>query len=131
MRVMDYQASHLAGKEAVFDVTVKEICEPKPVEIDDAFAQRFGLDSLDSLKEAIGEQMKGEYLTATRTRMKRQLLDILAEKHSFIENLNENVVPMTSEENTLSSASQEVTTIDMVSNGMGRMQMQSGLPDLI
>lgn len=79
----DYQASHLAGKEAVFDVTVKEIREPKPVEIDDAFAQRFGLDSLDALKEAIGEQMKGEYLTATRTRMKRQLLDILADKHSF------------------------------------------------
>lgn len=79
----DYQASHLAGKEAVFDVTVKEIREPKPVEIDDAFAQRFGLDSLEALKEAIGEQMKGEYLTATRTRMKRQLLDILADKHSF------------------------------------------------
>ena len=49
----------------------------------------------------------------------------------IIENLNENVVPMASEENALSSASQEVTTIDMVSNGMGRMQMQSGLPDLI
>lgn len=79
----DYQASHLAGKEAVFDVTVKEIRAPKPVEIDDAFAQRFGLDSLDALKEAVGEQMKGEYLTATRTRMKRQLLDILADKHSF------------------------------------------------
>lgn len=79
----DYQASHLAGKEAVFDVTLKEIREPKPVEIDDAFAQRFGLDSLDALKEAIGEQMKGEYLTATRTRMKRQLLDVLADKHSF------------------------------------------------
>ncbi len=79
----DYQAEHLAGKEAVFDVTVKEIREPKPVEIDDAFAQRFGLDSLVALKEAVGEQMKGEYLTATRTRMKRQLLDVLADRHSF------------------------------------------------
>jgi len=79
----DYQASHLAGKDAVFEVTLKEIRAPKPVEIDDAFAQRFGLDSLDALKEAVGEQMKGEYLTATRTRMKRQLLDTLADKHSF------------------------------------------------
>src|SRR3546814_4749930 len=31
----DYQASHLAGKEAVFDVKVKEIRAPKPVAIDD------------------------------------------------------------------------------------------------
>ncbi len=79
----DYPASNLAGKEAVFDVKVKEIRAPKPVEIDDAFAQRFGMDSLDSLKEAVGEQMKGEFLTATRSRLRRQLLDKLAERHVF------------------------------------------------
>ena len=79
----DYPASHLAGKEAVFDVTLKEIRAPKPVEIDDAFAQRFGMDSLDALKEAVAGQMSGEFLTATRGRMKRQLLDVLAERHTF------------------------------------------------
>src|SRR3546814_19378799 len=46
----DYQASHLAGKEAVFDVKVKEIRAPKPVAIDDAFAQRFRLDDLAALR---------------------------------------------------------------------------------
>ena len=47
----------------------------------------------------------------------------------MIDKLNENVVPMASEENALASASQEVGLIDKVSNGMGKMQI--GLPDLI
>ena len=41
----------------------------------------------------------------------------------MIENLNENIVPMASEENALASASQEVGLIDIVSSEMGRMQV--------
>src|SRR3546814_10593155 len=57
----DYQASHLAGKEAVFDVKVKEIRATKPVAIDDAFAQRLGLDDLAALRNAVPEQIQGEF----------------------------------------------------------------------
>src|SRR3546814_2723415 len=46
----DYQASHLAGKEAVFDVKVKEIRAPKQVAIDAAFPQSFGLDDLAAMQ---------------------------------------------------------------------------------
>jgi len=80
----DYQASHLAGKEAVFGVTVKELRVPKPVTIDDAFAQRFGLDTLEALRGAVREQMQGEFAEAARSKTKRSLLDALAEKHSFM-----------------------------------------------
>ena len=79
----DYQASHLAGKEAVFGVTVKELRATKPVTIDDAFAQRFGLDTLDALRDAVREQMQGEFAEAARAKTKRSLLDALADKHSF------------------------------------------------
>ncbi len=79
----DYQASHLAGKEAVFGVTVKEIRAPKPVSIDDEFATRFGLDNLQALRDAVREQMQGEFAEAARSRTKRSLLDALAERHSF------------------------------------------------
>lgn len=79
----DYQASHLAGKEAVFGVAVKELRAPKPVTIDDAFAQRFGLDTLDALRGAVREQMQGEFAEAARSKTKRSLLDALADKHSF------------------------------------------------
>lgn len=79
----DYQASHLAGKEAVFTVTAKELRAPKPVAIDDAFAQRFGLDTLEALRSAVREQMQGEFAEAARAKTKRSLLDALAAKHSF------------------------------------------------
>ena len=41
----------------------------------------------------------------------------------MIEKFHENVVPVASEENALASASQEDGIIDMVSNGMGKMQI--------
>lgn len=79
----DYQASHLAGKEAVFSVTVKELRAAKPVVIDDALAQRFGLDNLAALRDAVREQMQGEFAEAARAKTKRSLLDALADRHSF------------------------------------------------
>ena len=45
----DY-AAHLAGKEAVFEVTVKELREPGEAKIDDAFAESLGLENLPRLK---------------------------------------------------------------------------------
>ncbi|MEM9779678.1 MAG: trigger factor, partial [Pseudomonadota bacterium] len=45
-----YQSEALAGKAAVFDVTVKEVKEPKPAPIDDELATKFGMDDLEALK---------------------------------------------------------------------------------
>jgi trigger factor len=79
----EYQNSQLAGRTATFQVTVKELREPQPVELDDSLAQKFGEDSLDSLKERVREQIRSEYDSVTRQRTKRQLLDQLSEGHSF------------------------------------------------
>jgi trigger factor len=79
----DYPVSTLAGKEAIFDVTVKEVALPVPPEIDDAFAKTFGADSLDKLKELITAQIKQEYDSAARMKLKREVLDQLEEAHSF------------------------------------------------
>jgi trigger factor len=79
----DYPVSTLAGKEATFDVTVKEVALPVPPEIDDAFAKTFGADSLDKLKEFITAQIKQEYDSAARMKLKRELLDQLEKAHSF------------------------------------------------
>ena len=49
----EYPAENLKGKHAVFEVTAKELREPKPVAIDDAFAARFGFENLDGLKDAM------------------------------------------------------------------------------
>jgi len=73
----DYGASNLAGKDAVFDVTVKEVREPKPAAIDDALATRYGSENLDGLKEQIRERIVNEYGEHARALLKRRLLDAL------------------------------------------------------
>ncbi|MCA0272715.1 MAG: trigger factor [Proteobacteria bacterium] len=73
----EYGAKHLAGKEAIFDCTVKAVKEPKASAIDDELAKRFGAESLDALKGQIGERLEAEYTGASRQVMKRALLDQL------------------------------------------------------
>ncbi len=73
----EYGAKHLAGKEAVFDCTVKAVKEPKPAEIDDDLAKQFGAESLEALKGQISERLEAEYAGAARQVMKRALLDEL------------------------------------------------------
>ena len=74
----DYPRRELAGKEAVFDVEVKELRQLLPAAIDDELAKSLGVDSLEALRQRVREQLEGEYGAATRTRLKRQLLDKLA-----------------------------------------------------
>ncbi len=78
-----YQAEHLAGKEAVFACTVKEVKEPVAAEIDDELAKKFGAEDLDALKGQIRERLEAEYAGAARQVMKRALLDRLDEVVSF------------------------------------------------
>ncbi len=79
----DYPVDTLAGKEATFAVTVKEVAAPTRPEIDDTFAKTFGLETLEQLKEAIGAQIKREYDSASRMKLKRELLDQLDAVHRF------------------------------------------------
>src|SRR5579884_720806 len=79
----DYGAGEIAGKEAVFDVTVKEVRERQPAKIDDELAEQVGLDTLDELRQEIRQRMQHDYADATRQRLKRALLDKLAERVDF------------------------------------------------
>lgn len=79
----DYAATELAGKQAVFEVDVKEVQTAKPVEIDDELAKGVGADDLAKLKEMIRERIGQDYEQMSRTRIKRALLDRLAEGHDF------------------------------------------------
>ena len=79
----DYGAENLAGKEAVFDCTIKEVKEPVAAEINDELATKFGADDLDALKGQIGERLEAEYSGAARAVMKRGILDELDKLVSF------------------------------------------------
>lgn len=73
----EYQAAHLAGKDAVFECKIKEVKKPAPAELNDDLAKQFGAESLDALKGQIVDRLKGEYTGAARQIVKRGLLDQL------------------------------------------------------
>jgi trigger factor len=79
----DYPVADLKGKDAVFAVTVKAVKTAGETRVDEDFAKSLGLQSLDQLKGLIRDQQTQELNQLTRTHMKRQLLDILAERHDF------------------------------------------------
>lgn len=78
-----YHAKDLAGKDAVFVTDVKEVREPKTVEINDDFAKSMGEENLDKLKETISNRIKGDYESASRMKIKRQLLDVLDKEYTI------------------------------------------------
>jgi trigger factor len=78
----DYQPD-LAGKAAVFDITVKDIKKRVLPELDDAFAKSLGMESVEQLRQRGRESIQEQYAQTARLHLKRQLLDKLAESHSF------------------------------------------------
>jgi trigger factor len=78
-----YQAENLAGKDAEFVVTAKSIEAPGTVTIDDAFAKSLGMESLDSLRQAVKDRIASEHQGMSRQKVKRALLDELDKLHKF------------------------------------------------
>lgn len=79
----DYGAENLAGKDAVFECTIKAVKEPAPAELNDELATKFGAEDLTALKGQISERLEAEYTGAARAVMKRGLLDQLNDLVSF------------------------------------------------
>lgn len=80
----EYHAEELAGRDAVFNVDIKEVRAPKKAEIDDAFAKTMGFDDLKSLRDAAEKQIQSEYDGVSRMKLKRALLDALDDGHDFV-----------------------------------------------
>ncbi|MBR5599438.1 MAG: trigger factor [Alphaproteobacteria bacterium] len=79
----NYHAKDLAGKEALFVTTIKEIRVIKKAEINDDFAKSMGEENLDKLKETIKSRIARDYDNASKMKLKRALLDALDKAYSF------------------------------------------------
>ena len=79
----NYHAKDLAGKEALFVTTIKEIREIKKSEINDDFAKSMGEENLDKLKETIKSRISQDYENASKMKLKRALLDALDKAYNF------------------------------------------------
>jgi trigger factor len=80
----DYNSKEVAGKDATFEVTAKALAVPKLPVVDDAFAKAQGMDSLEDLRGRISRQIETNYSQMTRAKLKRALLDALAERAQFL-----------------------------------------------
>ena len=79
----EYHAKELAGKAATFDLVGKSLQQSKSAAIDDALAIKLGFEGLEKLREVIGQQIQREFDGIGRMRLKRELLDSLANTASF------------------------------------------------
>lgn len=79
----EYLAKELAGKEAKFDVTVKQVAAPELADLDDEFAKKLGLETLAGLRDAVEGKLKEDFGTASRNHLKRELLNALDDAHKF------------------------------------------------
>ncbi len=79
----DYGAEELAGKEATFDIKVKQLKKAVDAPVDEDLAKNMGFESLEQLKDLVRKQIEGEYDQMSRLRIKRDLLDILSGKADF------------------------------------------------
>lgn len=75
----DYHAENLAGKQAVFEVTVKELKEKHLPELDDEFAKDMGdYETLDELKADIRKNLEDEATRRTTDELENRLLELIA-----------------------------------------------------
>ena len=76
----DYPAENLAGKEAVFEVTIQKIEAPKLPEINDALAEKVGIkEGVEKLMSEVRNGMERELEQAIQARLKMNVLDKLVE----------------------------------------------------
>ena len=79
----DYGAKELAGKQAEFEITAKSLAVAQVPAIDDELAKAMGLESVEDLKTKVTEQITREFDQLSRVKLKRGLLDALAERAQF------------------------------------------------
>ncbi len=79
----DYGAANLAGKDATFDITVKEVSSADELVIDDELAKKLGIESAERLRTVVREQLESQFGVQTRQKVKRQLLDALDGAYKF------------------------------------------------
>ncbi|MDH3639855.1 MAG: trigger factor [Gammaproteobacteria bacterium] len=75
----DYQGADVAGKQAEFTITVKEVGESQLPDVNDDFAQSFGIQEggIDRLREDVRQNLKREVDDRVRTRVRDQVLKAL------------------------------------------------------
>ena len=80
----DYRAEFLAGKEAIFKVTVKEIKAKKLPDFNDELAKEAGYESLEELKQTMEERLQEEAKRKAEADQREQIVKQAVEGSELI-----------------------------------------------
>ena len=79
----EYAHKEFAGKEASFEVTIKEIKSKKRPALDDDFAKDLGLASLAELTQKVRESLEKESTERADKELEDQIFQVLLDKNEF------------------------------------------------
>ncbi|HEY7576306.1 MAG TPA: trigger factor [Acetobacteraceae bacterium] len=79
----EYGVPTLAGKAAAFEVTAKALNRPVVPAVDEELAKKLAFEDLAEMRDTLTRRVQSEYDQLSRLRLKRQLLDALADKVRF------------------------------------------------
>lgn len=79
----NYQASHLAGQKARFDIVLKEVSKPVKSENDDELAKMLGFDDAAALRKDIRSRLELEAEKATYIATRQAVFDALLEAYDI------------------------------------------------
>ena len=79
-----YHAETLAGKDAIFDVTIHDVRQPVLPDVDDAFVKKISEhESVDALRADIRKRLEAVGDAQAREALQKQLIGALLERHDF------------------------------------------------
>lgn len=79
----EYHAKNLAGKEAIFQTKIKEIKQGIVPEINDEFAKKLSLETVEDLKNNIKTRIESFYANAYKENLKPKIFDSIANLLDF------------------------------------------------
>lgn len=80
----DYHEKAIAGKEAIFNVFIKDIKAPKLPELDDEFAKSVGdYKTIEDLKKRTKEDLENAAKENSKKEMQQDIVDALLKENSF------------------------------------------------
>jgi trigger factor len=79
----EYGVPTLAGKAATFEVSAKALSRAVVRAVDDELAKKLAFEDLAEMRDTVTKRIQSEYDQLSRLRLKRQLLDALADTVQF------------------------------------------------
>lgn len=75
----DYRLKGLAGKKAVYNISVKALRRLREPELNDAFLKEIGMESVDALRNRVREDLESEKKSSEEGRQRQEIASFLLE----------------------------------------------------